>query len=102
MISATSDSTAVTTSAVATWSFETTDSRRARDSASAGNASSASKAIVSRRPWPSFWWRWPPDCEEDRAGDVDAEARAGEELAAGAEEGAPERGDTAAPLRSEP
>ena len=23
--------------------------------ASAGNASSASKAIVRRRPWPSFW-----------------------------------------------
>ena len=57
MISATSDSTADTTSAVATWSLETTASRRSRDSASAGNASSASKAIVRRRPWPSFWWR---------------------------------------------
>ena len=36
MISATSDSTAVTTSAVATWSLEMTESRRSRDSASAG------------------------------------------------------------------
>src|SRR4030081_2627186 len=59
MISATSDSTAVTMSAVATWSLVTTVSRRSRDSASAGNASSASKAIVRRRPWPSFWWRSP-------------------------------------------
>ena len=59
MINATSDSTALTTSAVATWSFAMTDSSRSRDSASAGNASSASKAIVRRRPWPSFWWRSP-------------------------------------------
>ena len=32
----------------------TSASRRLRDSASAGNASSASNAAVSRRPWPSF------------------------------------------------
>ena len=31
-----------------------------RDSASAGNASSASKAAVRRRPWPSLWRRWTP------------------------------------------
>ena len=35
-------------------------SRRLRDSASAGNASSASKAAVRRRPWPSLWRRWTP------------------------------------------
>jgi len=57
MINATSDSTAVTTSAVATCSLETTEISRSRDSASAGNASSASNASVRRRPWPSFWWR---------------------------------------------
>ena len=32
-------------------------STRLRDSASIGNASSASNAAVSRRPWPSLWWR---------------------------------------------
>ncbi len=64
MIRATSDSTAETTSAVATWSLETTASRRSRDSASAGNASSASNAIVRRRPWPSFWWRSPEPVAE--------------------------------------
>ena len=32
-------------------------STRLRDSASTGNASSASNAAVSRRPWPSLWWR---------------------------------------------
>ena len=57
MISATSDSTAVTISEVATWSLDATDSRRSRDSARAGNASSASNASVRRLPWPSFWWR---------------------------------------------
>ena len=62
MISATSDSTAVTTSAVATWSLEITVKSLLRDSASAGNASSASKAIVSLRPCPSFWWRSPAPC----------------------------------------
>ena len=31
---------------------------RLRDSASAGNASSASNAAVRRRPWPSLWRRW--------------------------------------------
>ena len=70
MISATSDSTAATTSAVATWSLEITASSRLRDSASAGKASSASKAIVRRRPWPSFWWRSPVGAGQPRACDL--------------------------------
>src|SRR3954451_13053426 len=56
--SATSLSTAATTSLVDTRSCLTSRSRRLRDSASAGKASSASKAAVRRRPWPSLWRRW--------------------------------------------
>ena len=58
--SATSDSTAATTSPAEMRSALTRRSRRLRDSASAGNASSASKAAVRRRPWPSLWRRWRP------------------------------------------
>ena len=54
MIRATSDSTAATISAVETRSAPTTRRRRLRDSARAGNDSSASKAAVRRRPWPSL------------------------------------------------
>ena len=58
MTSATSDSTAATTSAGEMRSAVTRRSTRLRDSASAGKASSASNAAVSRRPWPSLWRRW--------------------------------------------
>ena len=75
MISATSDSTASTTSAVATWSLAITASRRLRDSASAGKASSASKAIVSRRPWPSSWWRSPGAAGQAAARDAVGRSR---------------------------
>jgi hypothetical protein len=70
MTSATSDSTAATTSPADTRSSETTRSRRLRDSARAGNDSSASKAAVRRRPWPSLWR--PPAAA---AGDVGDGAR---------------------------
>ena len=52
--SATSDSTAATTSPTEVWSSRTTLSTRLRDSARAGKASSAWKAAVRRRPWPSL------------------------------------------------
>ena len=52
--SATSDSIAWTTSPVDGRSSETRASTRLRDSASAGNSSSASKAEVRRAPWPSL------------------------------------------------
>jgi hypothetical protein len=52
--SATSDSTAATTSPTEVWSSRTTRSTRLRDSARAGKASSAWKAAVRRRPWPSL------------------------------------------------
>ena len=51
--SATSDSTAATISPVEVRSSRTMRSTRLRDSARAGNTSSASNAAVSRRPWPS-------------------------------------------------
>ena len=51
--SETSDSMAATTSPGEVCSSRTSRRTRLRDSASAGNASSASKAAVSRRPWPS-------------------------------------------------
>ena len=54
--SATSDSIAATISLTDGWSWLTSRSTRLRDSASAGNASSASNAAVSRRPWPSLCW----------------------------------------------
>ena len=76
MISATSDSTALTMSAVATFSLAATASRRLRDSASAGKASSASNAAVSRRPWPSSWGRSTPG-EALLASRTGAVARAG-------------------------
>jgi hypothetical protein len=50
MTSATSDSTAATTSPTEARSSRTTRNTRLRDSASAGNTSSASKAVVSRLP----------------------------------------------------
>src|SRR4051812_33322350 len=70
MIRATSDSTAATISAVDTRSAPTTRRRRLRDSARAGNDSSASKAAVRRRPWPSLWRPPPAACagEEARIG----------------------------------
>jgi hypothetical protein len=52
--SETSDSIAATTSPAEVCSSRTRRSTRLRDSASAGNSSSASKAAVSRRPWPSL------------------------------------------------
>ena len=52
--SATSDSIAVTTSPVDGRSSAIRESRRLRDSASAGKRSSASKAAVRRLPWPSL------------------------------------------------
>ena len=52
--SATSDSTTSTTSDDRRASSRTVVSSRLRDSASAGNASSASNAAVRRRPWPSL------------------------------------------------
>ena len=58
MTSAMSDSTAATTSPGEMRSAVTRRRRRLRDSARAGNASSASKAAVRRRPWPSLWCRW--------------------------------------------
>ena len=67
MTSATSDSTAATTSPGEMRSGVTRRSRRLRDSASAGNASSASNAAVSRRPWPSLWRRWAPAASGRRA-----------------------------------
>src|SRR4051812_44795672 len=55
MTSATSDSTACTTSETEGCSSRTSLSRGLRDSAGAGNASRASNAAVSRRPWPSLY-----------------------------------------------
>src|SRR4051812_16663698 len=52
--SETSDSIAATTSPAEVCSSRTSLSTRLRDSASAGNSSSASKAAVRRRPCPSF------------------------------------------------
>src|SRR4051812_49393048 len=52
--SATSDSIAATMSPTEGWSWLTRRRTRLRDSASAGKASRASKAAVSRRPWPSL------------------------------------------------
>src|SRR4051794_21764701 len=57
MTSATSDSIAPTTSLTDGRSSAISASRRLRDSASAGNSSSASKAAVSRLPWPSLCGR---------------------------------------------
>src|SRR4051794_31433930 len=54
MTSETSDSIAATTSPAEVCSSRTRRRTRLRDSASAGNSSSASKAAVSRRPWPSL------------------------------------------------
>ena len=60
MTSATSDSTAPTMSVTEMRSAPTRRRTRSRDSASAGKASSASKAAVRRRPWPSLWRRCEP------------------------------------------